>query len=123
LLRAAAVQLAARADHDEIIMLRASSGARRLHAIITRPASTAAGSIFKDSLSFSTELSLHRRRPARRSMATGRDASHGFTAKVVNDRFTVMSLGYDLTTLLKRTLSYAFGWDGATERGAINLGF
>ena len=43
--------------HDEIIMMRASSGARRLYAISTRPASTAAGAVFKDSLSFSTELS------------------------------------------------------------------
>ena len=37
--------------HDEIIMLRASSGALRLYAISTRPASTATSAVFKDSLS------------------------------------------------------------------------
>ena len=65
LLGAAAEQLAPHVAHDDIIMPRASSGALRLYAISTRPASTAAGAVFKDSLSFSTELSLHRRRPAR----------------------------------------------------------
>ena len=54
----------------KIIMLRASSGALRLYAISTRPASTATVAIFKDSLSFSTELSLHRQRRARGSEAT-----------------------------------------------------
>ncbi|MDC0525944.1 hypothetical protein OAO87_03000 [bacterium] len=63
--------------HDEIIMLRASSGAHRLCAISIRPASTAAGAVFKDSLAFSTEQSLHRQRPARDSTTTGRGVSHG----------------------------------------------
>ena len=77
LLTAAAEQLAPHVTHDEIIMLRASSGALRLYAISTRPASTAAGAIFKDSLSFSTELSLHRQRRARGSTTTGRGVRHG----------------------------------------------
>ena len=76
LLSSGAEQLAPHVTRDEIIMMRASSGARRLYAISTRPASTAAGAIFQDSLSFSTELSLHRRRPARGSEATGRVVSH-----------------------------------------------
>ena len=54
LLGSGAEQLAPHVTHDEIIMMRASSGARRLHAISTRPASTAASAVFKDSLSFST---------------------------------------------------------------------
>ena len=77
LLGAAAEQLAPHVTHDEIIMLRASSGALRLYAISTRPASTATVAVFKDSLSFSTELSLHRQRRARGSEATGREVSHG----------------------------------------------
>ena len=93
--------------HDEIIMMRASSGARRLYAISTRPASTAAGAIFKDSLSFSTELSLHRWRPARGSEATGREVSHGSTAKTGNDRFTLLRPWYELSTLSMRTVGYA----------------
>ena len=56
-------------------MLRASSGALRLYAISTRPASTATVAVFKDSLSFSTELSLHRQRRARGSTTTGRDVT------------------------------------------------
>ena len=39
-----------------------------------------------------------------------------FTAKVVDDRFTVVSLGYELTTLLKRTLSYALGRSDRARR-------
>ena len=76
--------------HDEIIMMRASSGALWLYAISTRPASTAAGAVFKDSLSFSTELSLHRQGQARGSEATGRVVSHGSTSKMANGRFTVV---------------------------------
>ena len=90
MLGTAAEQLAPHVTHDEIIMLRASSGARRLYAISTRPASTVAGTVFKDSLSFSTELSLHRRRRARGSTTTGRDVSHGLTAKTAKLRFTVL---------------------------------
>ena len=102
--------------HDEIIMLRASSGARRLYAISTRPASTAAGAVFKDSLSFSTELSLHRQRPARRSKATGRVVSHGSTAKMANGRFTVVGPWCGLYTLSMGTLDYALGRSGSARR-------
>jgi|OM-RGC.v1.032394186 hypothetical protein len=77
LLTAAAEQLAPHVTHDEIIMLRASSGAHWLCAISIRPASTAAGAVFKDSLSFSTEQSLHRQRRARGSTTTVRGVSHG----------------------------------------------
>ena len=77
LLGATAEQLAPHMTHDEIIMMRASFGARRLYAISTRPASTAAGTVFKDSLSLSTDQSLHRRHLARGSTTTGRDVSHG----------------------------------------------
>ena len=77
LLGGGAEQLAPHVTHDEIIMMRASSGALRLYAISTRPASTATVAVFKDSLSFSTELSLHRQRRARGSEATGREVSHG----------------------------------------------
>ena len=99
LLTAAAEQLAPHVTHDEIIMLRASSGALRLCAISTRPASTATVAVFKDSLSFSTELSLHRQRRAQGSEATGREVSHGLTAKTANIRFTVLSPWYGLSTL------------------------
>ena len=102
--------------HDEIIMLRASSGARRLYAISTRPASTAAGAVFKDSLSFSTELSLHRLRRARGSTTTGRDVSHGSTAKTANLRFTVLRPWYKLSTLSMRTLGYSLGRSGIARR-------
>ena len=102
--------------HDEIIMMRASSGARRLYAISTRPASTAAGAVFKDSLSFSTEQSLHRQRPARSSEATGREVSHGSTAKTANDRFTVLRPWYELSTLSIRTVGYALGRSGSARR-------
>ena len=104
--------------HDEIIMLRASSGARRLYAISTRPASTAAGAVFKDSLSFSTELSLHRLRRARGSTTTSRDVSHGSTAKTANSRFTVLRPWYELSTLSMRTLGYALGRSGIARRAA-----
>ena len=107
--------------HDEIIMLRASSGADRLHAISTRSASTAAGAVFKDSLSFSTELSLHRQRRARGSTTTGRDVSHGSTAKTANNRFTVLRPSYELSTLSMRTLGYALGRSGEARR--VDLGF
>ena len=109
-------ELAPQVTHDEIIMMRASSGARRLYAISTRPASTAAGAIFKDSLSFSTELSLHRRRSARSSEATGREVSHGSTAKTANDRFTVLRPWYELSTLSIRTVGYALGRSGSARR-------
>ena len=102
--------------HDEIIMLRASSGALRLYAISTRPASTVAGTAFKDSLSFSTELSLHRQRRARGSEATGREVSHGSTAKTANLRFTVLRPWYELSTLSMRTLGYALGRSGGARR-------
>ena len=102
--------------HDEIIMMRASSGARRLDAISTQPASTAAGVTFKDSLSFSTDLSLHRQRPARSSEATGREVSHGSTAKTANDRFTVLRPWYELSTLSIRTVGYALGRSGSARR-------
>ena len=102
--------------HDEIIMMRASSGARRLYAISTRPASTAAGAVFKDSLSFSTDQSLHRQRPARSSEATGREMSHGSTLKTANDRFSVLRPWYELSTLSIRTVGYALGRSGSARR-------
>ena len=110
--------------HDEIIMMRASSGARRLYAISTRPASTAAGAVFKDSLSFSTELSLHRRRPARGSEVTGRVVSHGSTSKMANGRFTVVRPWYELYTVSMPTLGYARGQSGSARRdthGQLNI--
>ena len=116
LLSAAAEQLAPHVTHDEIIMLRASSGALRLYAISTRPASTATVAVFKDSLSFSTELSLHRQRRARGPEATGREVSHGSTAKTANSRFTVLSPWYGLSTLSMRTLGYALGRSGSARR-------
>ena len=97
-------------------MMRASSGARRLYAISTRPASTAAGATFKDSLLFSTELTLHRQRPARSSEATGRVVSHGSTAKMANGRFTVVGPWCGLSTLSIRTLGYALGRSGSARR-------
>ena len=104
--------------HDEIIMLRASSGARRLYAISIRPASTAAGAVFKDSLSFSTEQSLHRRRPARGSTTTGRDMSHGSNGgNGQHIRFTVLCPWYGLSTLSMRTLG-----DGVVARGMTRMG-
>ena len=102
--------------HDEIIMLRASSGAHWLCAISIRPASTASGAVFKDSLSFSTEQSLHRQRPARGSEVTGRVVSHDSTAKVANSRFTKVSLWCGLSTLSMRTLGYALGRSGSAWR-------
>ena len=111
--------------HDDIIMLRASSGALRLCAISTRPASTATVAVFKDSLSFSTELSLHRQRRARGSEATGREVSHGLTAKTANIRFTVLRPWYGLSTLSMRTLGYALGRSGEARRdlpGFLTLG-
>ena len=59
LLGAGVEQLALHVTHDEIIMMCTSSGARRLYAIRTRPASTATVAVFKGSLSFSTEQSSH----------------------------------------------------------------
>ena len=97
-------------------MLRASSGALRLYAISTRPASTATVAVFKDSLSFSTELSLHRQRRAQGSEATGREVSHGLTAKTANNRFTVLRPWYGLSTLSTRTLGYALGRSGSARR-------
>ena len=102
--------------HDEIIMMRASSGVLRLCAISTRPASTATVAVFKDSLSFSTELSLHRQRRAQGSEATGREVSHGLTAKTANNRFTVLRPWYGLSTLSTRTLGYALGRSGSARR-------
>ena len=116
LLGAAAEQLAPHVTHDEIIMLRASSGALRLCAISTRPASTATVAVFKDSLSFSTELSLHRRRPARGSEVTGRVVSHGSTSKMANGRFTVVRPWYEFYTLSMPTLGYARGQSGSARR-------
>ena len=121
LLSSGAEQLAPHVTRDEIIMMRASSGARRLYAISTRPASTAAGAIFKDSLSFSTELSLHRRRSARGSEVTGRVGSHGSTSKMANGRFTVVRPWYELYTLSMRTLGYTLGRSGSARR--TSLGF
>ena len=112
LLDSCATQLAPHVTHDEIIMMRASSGALWLYAISIRPASNAAGTVFKDSLSLSTEQSLHRRRPARGSTTTGRDVSHGSTAKTASLRFTVLRPWYGLSTLSMRTLSYALGRSG-----------
>ena len=116
LLSTAAEQLAPHVTHDEIIMLRASSGALRLYAISIRSASTAASAFFKDSLSFSTELSLHRQRRAQGSEATGREVSHGSTAKTANNRFTLLRPWYGLSTLSMRTLGYALGRSGGARR-------
>ena len=80
LLTAAAEQLAPHVTHDEIIMLRASSGALRLYAISTQPASTAATTVFKDSLSFSyldRAVTSPSASSTRGSTTTGRDVSHG----------------------------------------------
>ena len=99
-----------------IIMLRASSGADRLYAISTRPDSTAVGSVFKDSLSFSTVQSLHCQQSARRSMTTGRAVMHGFSAEVPNHRLTVVGPRYELTTVLRKRVTYALGRCGSARR-------
>ena len=118
LLSASAEQLAPLVTHDEIIMMRTSSGARRLYAISIRPVSTATGAVlvFKDSLSFSTEQSLHRQLLARGSTTTGRDVSHGSTAKTANLRFTVLRPWSKLSTLSMRTLGYSLGRSGIARR-------
>ena len=90
--------------HDEIIMLRAPSGARRLYVISIRPDSTATGAVFKDSLSFSTEQSLHRE--------TGQQPLRCNCVRGTN-------------SLLYQLEQSATGWDGAlpVALGAIYLGF
>ena len=112
----AAALLAADADQVVCSKQRASTEADGLHAITILTDSTASSAIFKDSLSFSTELSLHRQRRARGSEATGREVSHGLTAKTANIRFTVLRPWYGLSTLSMRTLGYALGRSGSARR-------
>ena len=53
---------------------------------------------------------------SRVSATTGRAADDGCSAKVANHRFTVVGPCYELTTLLRRTLTYALGPSSRARR-------
>ena len=80
--------------HDQSIMisikLSAAMNAQLLHVIAIWSGSTAAGATFKDSLSFSTEYSLHRRLGPESSTLTGRAADYGCRSELVNHRLTTL---------------------------------
>ena len=58
----------------------------------------------------------HLMRKRRRSAATVRAACYGCSTKVDNHRFMVVPPCYELTTLLRRTLTYALGRSGRARR-------
>ena len=58
----------------------------------------------------------HLMRKRRRSATTVRAECYGCSTKVDNHRFTVVPPYYELTTLLRRTLTYALGWSGIARR-------
>ena len=58
----------------------------------------------------------HLMRKQRRSAATVRAECYGYSTKVDNHRFTAVVPCYELTTLLRRTLTYALGRSGRARR-------
>ena len=116
--------LAPHVTRDEIIMMRASSCARRLYAINTRPASTTAGATFNEGFALVLDRAVTHstpsgRRPARGSEATGRVVSHGLFGETGQQAFTVVRPWYGLSTLSMTTLGYARGpSDGGRSRGS-----
>ena len=82
---------AARGDQTIMIsiMMRLATSALWLHVIAIRAASSAAGAVFTETRSFSTEHSLHRWscRVCLTAYRTGREAHHRFPATPVNHRF------------------------------------
>jgi hypothetical protein len=72
------------------IMMRLATSAIRLLVIVIRAASTAAGAVFKETRSFSTDHSLHRWSGRALSVTTGRVAHHRFSATPVNHRLTTL---------------------------------
>ena len=83
---------AARGDQTIMIsiMMRLATSALWLHVIAIRAASSAAGAVFKETRSFSTEQSLHRWSGRVCLTATGREAHHRLTATPVNHCLTTM---------------------------------
>ena len=63
----------------------------------------------------------HLMRKRRRSAATVRAACYGCSTKVDNHRFTAVPPCYGLTTLLRRTLTYALGRSGSAGRARRDL--
>ena len=55
-------------------------------------------------------------RLSRSSVTTGGAAGDGLSAKVDSHRFTTLRTCYELTTLLRRTLTYALGRSGRARR-------
>ena len=100
------------------IKLSAAMNAQMLHVIAIWSGSTTAGATFKDSLSFSTEYSLHRRLARASSTLTGRAADYGCRSDLVNHRFTTLRSCSKLFSLLMRTLTYALGRSGRARRKA-----
>ena len=98
------------------IMMRLATSATRLLVIVIRAASTAAGAVFKETRSFSTEHSLHRWSGRVFSRTTGRATNHRCSGKPCNHRFTVLRSCYELTNMLRRTLTYALGPRGSARR-------
>ena len=92
---------AARGDQTIMIsiMMRLATSALRLRVIAIRAASSAAGAVFTETRSFSTEHSLHRWSGRVFSRTTGRATNHRCSAKPRNHRFTVLPPCYELTIL------------------------
>ena len=95
-----------------------SADAGTLHtvSICSRAAATAADS--KDSASFFTDhmLAPHAQAEALSDYRTVRAECYGCSTKVDNHRLTTMPPCYELTTLLRRTLTYALGRSGRARR-------
>ena len=109
---------AARRDQSIMIsiMMRLATSALRLHVIVIRAASTAAGAISKETRSFSTELSLHRWSGRALSATTCRVAHHRSSVTPAYHRLTTLRPSPELSTLLSRTLTYALVRSGRARR-------
>ena len=84
---------AARGDQSIMItiMMLLATSALRLHVIAIRGGSSAAGAVFTETRSFSTEHSLHRWSGRVCLTTTGRVANHRCSAKPRNQRYTTSS--------------------------------
>ena len=95
---------------------RASSEACMMHTVATRSRATATAAILKGPSCFFTDIMMAPHAVDDSLATTVREACDGFRAEVDNHRFSVLPLCYGLTTVLRRTLTYALGRSGRARR-------
>ena len=99
---------------------RDSTEAETLYAVVLCCRAAATAAALKGSSSFFTEHMMAPHAVDVIPTTTGRAAGDGCSAKVDNQRFTVVAQCYGLATLSRTTLIYALGRSGEARR--VDLG-